>query len=86
MSPNLATILACSPLAAYWSYRIATARRIPMPELPDDLGVTPATDTQPAILWARHGKTIRFYAVPGTQQPQHNTQWHTHLPTEEDQP
>ncbi|NUS14544.1 MAG: hypothetical protein HOY69_24620 [Streptomyces sp.] len=67
MNPDLAALAACSPLALWWACRIATARRIPMPQLPDDIGVQPATGTRPAILWARYGATTRFYAAPGTQ-------------------
>jgi hypothetical protein len=37
-----------------------------MPDLPDDIGVTPATSTQPAILWERHGNTLSRHAVPDT--------------------
>lgn len=65
-------LAACSPLALWWACRIATDRRIPMPDLPDDLGVTPATGTRPAILWDRHGNTVRFYSVPGTQLADHD--------------
>ncbi|MFE5582525.1 hypothetical protein [Kitasatospora sp. NPDC056531] len=74
------TVLAtCGPAAIVslcWFQRIcadyveacrATTRRIPMPDLPDDIGVTPATGTRPAILWARYGNTTEFHAVRGVQ-------------------
>ncbi|MFB7672905.1 hypothetical protein ACFC26_16005 [Kitasatospora purpeofusca] len=67
------TVLAtCGPaalLGLWWLHRITTLRRLPMPDLPDDLGVTPATTATPAILWARYGCTLRLTTAPGTQLP-----------------
>ncbi|MFE6500738.1 hypothetical protein [Kitasatospora sp. NPDC057738] len=60
-------LAACSPLVLWWACRIATARRTPMPHLPDDIGIQPATDGRPAILWARYGHTVHLSAVPDTQ-------------------
>ncbi|WP_224274024.1 hypothetical protein [Streptomyces sp. LS1784] len=63
MTTNLAVLATCSPLILWWACRIATLRRLPMPDLPDDIGITPATGTRPPILWARYGNTIEYYAV-----------------------
>ncbi|MFJ9448194.1 hypothetical protein ACIRRH_41220 [Kitasatospora sp. NPDC101235] len=61
------TVLAlCGPSAALtilWIAATTHPARPTMPDLPDDLGVTPATGTRPAILWARYGNTTEFYAV-----------------------
>ncbi|MEU6237393.1 hypothetical protein [Kitasatospora sp. NPDC047058] len=69
MNPNLVVLAVCGTVAAYWVYRIATAPRTPTPEQPDEIGITPAADQQPAILWARYGNTLSRHPVRGTQLP-----------------
>ncbi|MFG3228143.1 hypothetical protein ACGF07_25625 [Kitasatospora sp. NPDC048194] len=69
MNTTLVLIAACIPLVVWFAYRLAATRRPPMPDMPDDIGVTPATEHQPAILWERHGHTLSRHAAPGTQLP-----------------
>ncbi|GAA2838336.1 hypothetical protein RMN57_13085 [Kitasatospora sp. CM 4170] len=69
MNALVVALAVCGAVACCWLYRIVTAPRTPTSDQPDDIGITPATDTQPAILWARYGATTRFSPVRGTQLP-----------------